>query len=141
MKQQLQEDIKIAMKAREKERLVVLRGLMSEIKKKEIDSRTELNDEQCIGVVQKEIKARRDTIEFAEKAGRDEMVQKEQKEIEILQAYLGEQLSEEKLRELISGMIEGGTDNIGQIMGALNKDYKGQFEGKQASMIVKELLG
>ncbi|MCB0347103.1 MAG: GatB/YqeY domain-containing protein [Bdellovibrionales bacterium] len=140
MKQQLQEDIKTAMKGGDKERLIVLRGLMSEIKKKEIDTKSELNAEQCIGVVQKEIKARRDTIEFAEKAGRDEMVAKEKKEIEFLQAYLGDQLSEDKLRELIAALIAGGADNIGKIMGALNKDYKGQFEGKQASVIVKELL-
>ncbi len=140
MKEQLQEDIKMAMKGGDKERLIVLRGLMSEIKKKEIDSKSELNEEQCIAVVQKEIKARRDAIEFAEKAGREEMVAKQNQEIEYLQAYLGEQLSEDKLRELISAMVDSGVDNIGKIMGALNKDYKGQFEGKQASTIAKELL-
>lgn len=141
MKQQLQEDIKGAMKSGEKERLTVLRGLMSEIKRKEIDSRTELNEEQCVGVVQKEIKARRDAIEFAEKAGRDEMVAKNQQEIVWLQDYLGKQLSEDELRELISQLIAAGHDNVGKIMGALNKEHKGEFEGKQASTIAKEMLG
>ncbi|MCB0358165.1 MAG: GatB/YqeY domain-containing protein [Bdellovibrionales bacterium] len=141
LKAQIQEDIKTAMKAREKERLDTLRGLMSEIKKREIDTRTELTEDQVKDTLQKETKKRRDALEFAEKAGRAELVQQNEQEIALIQGYLGKQLTEDELRALIQQEIDGGADSIGPIMGKLNKDYKGQFDGKTASGIVKELLG
>lgn len=141
MKAQLQEDIKTAMKAREQKRLTVLRGLMSEFKNYEINNKKELTDELCVSLVQKEIKKRRDAIEFAEKAGRTELIDDNKAEVEILQSYLGAQLSEDELRNIISGFISDGADSIGAVMGKLNQAHKGSFEGKVASSIVKELLG
>ncbi len=141
MKEKLQDQIKTAMKEKDQHRLVTLRGLMSEIKRVEIDTREELTEEGCINIVQKEIKKRRDTIKFAEDGGRQDLVEQNNKEIALLQGFLGEQLSEEKLRELIKGLIAGGADNLGKIMGGLNKEHKGKFEGKTASEIAKQMLG
>ncbi len=141
MKEKLQEDIKNAMRAKDQPRLTVLRMLMSELKNIEINTREPLTPELCISTVQKEIKKRRDALEFAEKAGRAEIVEQNNSEIALLQSYLGEQMGEDKLREIISALIASGSDNIGKIMGALNKDYKGKFEGKRASELIKELLG
>lgn len=141
MKEKLQEDIKAAMKARNQELVTILRQLMSEFKRVEVDTRQELSEEAAIGIVQKEIKKRRDALDFAQKASRADLVAQNEKEIAVLQGYLGEQLSEDKLRELIAGLIAGGADNVGKIMGALNKEHKGKFEGKIASDIAKELLG
>ena len=141
MKAKIQEDIKTAMKARDQIRLDTLRGVLSEIKLLEIDKQTELNEEQFIQIVRKEMKKRRDAIEFAQKAARQDLIDKNEAELKILEPYLGDQLSEAQLRELITAAIGGGADNIGKIMGALNKDHKGKFDGKAASTIAKELLG
>ena len=141
MKEKIQELTKAAMREKDQHRVVTLRGLLSEIKRIEIDTRTELPEAECIGIVQKEIKKRRDTIKFAEDGGRQDLIDQNNKEIAILQSFLGEQISEEKLRELIQGLIAGGADNLGKIMGGLNKDYKGKFEGKVASELAKQLLG
>jgi len=140
MKTKVQEEIKEAMKSRDEKRLLVLRGLLSEIKKEEIDTRKELTEEKAIQIVQKEIKKRRDTIEFAQKGAREDIEKECRLEIEILQRYLGEQLSEEQLRAIVDQLIQGGADSIGKVMGALQKDYRGKFDGKAASAIVQEKL-
>lgn len=140
-KQKLEEEIKVAMKARDQLRLNTLRGFMSELKREEIDSRVELTEEKFISILQKEIKKRRDSIEFAKNAGRNEIVEQNEAELKILQAYLGEQLSEEKLKELIVSLKEQGNDSIGKLMGALNKEHKGKFDGRLASEMIKSVLG
>lgn len=141
IKEKLQEQIKNAMREKNQHLLVTLRGLHSAIKQVEIDTRQDVSEEGCINIVQKEIKKRRDTIKFAEDGGRQDLIDQNNKEIAILQAYLGEQMSEDKLREVISALIAGGADNLGKIMGGLNKEYKGKFEGKAASEIAKQMLG
>ncbi|MCC6221539.1 MAG: GatB/YqeY domain-containing protein [Deltaproteobacteria bacterium] len=141
MKEKIQEDIKVAMKASRKDDVITLRGLLSEIKRLEIDTRTALTDEQCIGVLQKEIKKRRDAIEFAKKANRGDLVEKNEAEIALIQRYLGEQLGEGQLKELVAKLIAQGASSVGQVMASLNKDYKGKFEGKLASEIIREQLG
>lgn len=139
MKLKLQEDLKLAMKARDQLRLGTLRGVISEIKKAEIDSRTELTEEKIVDIVQREVKKRRDTIEFAKTAGRTDVIEGCDAEIAILQEYLGVQLSAAELRGIVQNLIAGGLTAMGPIMGALSRDYKGKFEGKVASEIVKEL--
>ncbi len=136
----IEADIKTAMKAREQERLLTLRGLLSEIKRVEIDTRTTLTDEQISSIFQKEIKKRRDALTYAEQGKRDDLIAQNKAEIALIQSYLGEQYSEDKLRELIGSIISSGADNVGKIMGALNKDHKGKFEGKVASELAKSML-
>jgi uncharacterized protein len=141
MKSKVQEEIKSAMKSRDQRKLDTLRGLLSEIKLAEIDTKSELSEEHCVQIVKKEIKKRRDASEFAEKAGRQELIEQNQAEILILETYLPAQLSSEELRRLIETAIVGGADNIGKVMGELNKLHKGKFDGKTASVIIKERLG
>ena len=140
VKAKLLEDIKTTMKARDQKKLTVLRGLNAAIKQVEIDTRTELKDEQIKDIIQKEIKKRRDTIKFAKDAGRTEIVEDSENEIALLSEYLGKQLSEQELGSLIQKIIADGADNIGKVMGALNKDYKGQFDGRLASELIKTNL-
>ena len=140
MKAKLQEDIKTAMKERDTMRLNTLRGFMSEIKREEIDTRADADDAKCLAIAQKEIKKRRDALDFARQANREDLIAQNEAELKILQGYLPEQYSEEKLKELISNLIASGADNVGKIMGALNKDHKGKFEGKIASDIAKNLI-
>lgn len=141
LKPQLQEDIKTAMRAKDQHTLVTLRGLSAAIKQVEVDTREELNDEKIISIIQKEVKKRRDTISFAEQQSRQEIVDQNKQEIALLQKYLGEQLSEEQLKTIIEGAVAAGADNLGKIMGALNKDHKGKFDGKVASELAKACLG
>ena len=141
LKNTLLADIKEAMKSKEKEKLVTLRGLSAGIKQIEVDARKEIEDSDVIDVARKEIKKRRDAIDFAKKANRDDMVTKNEQEIAILENYLGEQLSEQELDAFIKDKVDSGASNIGAIMGALNKEHKGKFEGRVASSIAKKYLG
>ncbi|MCC6954053.1 MAG: GatB/YqeY domain-containing protein [Deltaproteobacteria bacterium] len=140
MKPKIQEDLKTAMKARDQMLVDTLRGLLSELNRYELDTQIDLTQETFTAVVQKEIKKRRDAIEIGEKAGRPEFVEQNQAELKLLQKYLGEQLSEEQLAALIQNAITGGADNLGKVMGFLNKEHKGKFEGKIASELAKKLL-
>lgn len=139
-KEKINADIKIAMKARDQATVTNLRGLTAAIKQFEVDTRTEASEEKVISIIQKEIKMRRDALEFAEDQNRPELVAKNKFEIALLQKYLGEQLSEAELTGLIKEAIAGGANNLGAIMGALNKSHKGKFEGKVASELAKTLL-
>lgn len=141
LKAKLLADIKEAMKARQKEKLVNLRGLSAAIKQIEVDTRSDVDDAMVVDIVRKEIKKRRDAIDFASQAGRSDMVEQNESEISLLENYLGEQLSEEQLETYIKSLIDSGADNIGAVMGALNKEHKGKFEGRLASSLVKKHLG
>ena len=140
MKAKIQEDLKTAMKAREQLAVTTLRGLVSEIKNAEIDTRAEVSEEKIIGIIQKEIKKRTEANQFAETAGRADMIEQNNKEIEILQKYLGAQMSDEELQSVIKEMIGQGKNQIGAIMGGLNQSYKGRFDGRKASELIKTLL-
>jgi uncharacterized protein YqeY len=114
---------------------------MSEIKRVEVDTRAEVDEGKSLAIVQKEIKKRKEALKFAEDAGRADLIEQNNIEIEMLSKYLGEQISEDALRDLISNLVSAGADNLGKIMGALNKDHKGKFDNKLASEIAKSKLG
>jgi uncharacterized protein len=140
MKDKLQEDLKTAMKAHDQLRVNTVRGVIAEIKKSEIDSQQPLTEAGVIAIIEREIKKRRDAIEFARKASRAELVTQNETEMKILQSYLGEQLSGEELNSIIAGLIQNGADSIGKVMAALGAQYKGRFDGRCASETVKKLL-
>lgn len=140
LKKKVEDDVKVAMKARDTVRLNTVRGLLSEMKREEIDTRTELTEDRAIAIVQREIKKRRDALDFAKNAGRAELVEQNEVELKILQSYLGEQMSEDELRTLITRLVSEGNDSLGKIMGALNADYKGRFDGRVASEVAKSAL-
>lgn len=132
--------LKESMKARDQATVTTLRGLTAAIKQFEVDTRTEADEEKVVSIVQKEIKMRRDAIGFAKEQGREDLLTQNESEVALLQKFLGEQLSEEQLTNLIKEAIAGGANNLGAIMGLLNKSHKGKFEGKIASELAKTLL-
>ncbi len=140
-KTKLLEDIKTAMKAREQTKLTILRGLSAAIKQVEVDTRKDVDEPTVLSIFQKEIKKRRDSLQFAKDANRTDLVEQNEMEIALIQSYLGEQFGEDKLKEIISGLIGSGVNSLGQIMGELNKHHKGKFDGKAASELAKSMLG
>lgn len=144
LSEQLNHDMKIAMKTKDKTKLSVIRMVRASVKKLEIDKKSPLSREETLDVIVREIKQRRDSIAEFEKASRDDLVQKEKEELEILQTYLPEQLSEEELRSLIQQEIErlGATSkaDLGKVMGSIVPKIKGKADGKKAQQIVQELL-
>lgn len=140
MKAKIQEDLKLAMRAQDKHRVTTLRGLISEIKRVEIDTRKELTQDDILNILQKEIKKRREAIEFAQKGDRQDLVDQNKDELEIIFSYVGKPLNDDELRSIIADIVKNGASALGQIMGELNKNHKGKFDGKLASSIAKELL-
>ncbi len=142
--QQIDNDLKEALKAGQKERLSVLRGLKSDIKYKQIDLGHEMSDADIIGVLTSASKKRKESIEQFKAGGRMDLVAKEEAEFAIIQAYLPEQLTEEKLRQIIKETIaETGANNpkmMGVVMKALLPKVKGMADGKLVSQLVTELL-
>ncbi|AQS59172.1 aspartyl-tRNA amidotransferase [Desulforamulus ferrireducens] len=138
-------DMKTAMKAKDKLRVDTIRMANAAIKNAEINGKKELNDGEVIEIIGKEIKMRRDALEEYKRANRLEDVAKIEKEIEILLEYMPEQLSEEELRSLIQDTIKEtgaqGPRDMGKLMSALMPKVKGKADGKLVSNLVKELLG
>ncbi len=142
--QQIDNDLKEALKAGQKERLSVLRGLKSDIKYKQIELGHEMSDADVIGVLTSASKKRKESIEQFKAGGRQDLVAKEEAEFAVIQTYLPEQLSEDKLRQIIKETIaETGANNpkmMGVVMKALLPKVKGMADGKLVSQLVTELL-
>ena len=146
IKDLLTEDMKQAMKAKEsgKLRLSVIRMARANIKNIEIDEKRELNDDEVLAVLMKEVKMRQDSLEEFTKAGREELVEQAKQEIAILRKYLPEQLSDEELRALVEEAVAetgaAGPKDMGKVMAALMPKTKGRADGKRINTMVRELL-
>jgi uncharacterized protein YqeY len=141
-------DMKSAMKAKDQDKLRVLRSLKTAIMEKEISERkageANLNDEQVTQVLMKAAKQRKDSIEQFEEAGRDDLASKERVELEIIESYLPEMMGEEEIRELVQRRIKelGATSmsDMGKVMGALMPEVKGKADGSLVNKVVREEL-
>ena len=146
IKDLLTEDMKQAMKDREsgKLRLSVIRMARANIKNIEIDSKKELNDDEVLTVLMKEVKMRQDSLEEFTKAGRNDLAEQARQEIAILEKYLPEQLGDEELKALVQEAIsESGAaspKDMGKVMSAVMAKTKGRAEGKRINIMVRELL-
>ena len=133
------------MKKGEKETTTTLRMFSAEIKKEEIEKKEELTDEETISIVQKMIKQRKDSFSQFEQAGREELAEKEAREISILEQFLPEQLSEEEiLQEVNQAIAESGAESMqdmGKVMGLLKNKLSGKADMGLVSIKVKESLG
>lgn len=140
----LNEDMKTAMKARDKEKLTVIRMLKSSIQNEQIKLGKELNDEEELTVLSREMKQRKDSLTEFEKANREDLVEKVKAEIAIVEKYMPEQLTKEELTAIITDAIQqtGATSmkEFGKIMGAVMPKVKGKADGSQVNMIAKQLL-
>jgi len=145
LKAQISSDMKDAMRSKEKARLGAIRLILSEVKRIEVDERIEVSDERMLGILDKMAKQRRDSITQFTDAGRTELAEKEQFELEIIQSYLPAQLSEQDIEALIKAAIaETGADSMkdmGKLMGVLKPQLQGKADMGQVSKQVKALLG
>ena len=144
LKARIQDDVKSAMRSRDRESLAALRLITAAIKQKEVDERIELNDEQVLAVLDKMVKQRRESLEQFEKAGREDLAEKERFELGLIQDYLPEPLAEDELAALIQSTIDGlGASSIrdmGQVMSALRGQVQGRADMKAVSQAVKQQL-
>jgi uncharacterized protein len=142
--EQINQDLKEAMKSKEADLTSVLRMLISAIRNKEItlrkDGQAELSDEQVLEVISSEVKKRRDSIEAYISGGRQELADKENSEIKILEKYLPEQMSDEELEKVVKEVIGAGDENFGKVMGQVMAKVKGKADGGKVGEMVKKLL-
>ncbi len=146
-KQQLKEELKQSMLARDAEKTSTLRMIISALGYYEIEkggAGYEATEEDVLAVLQKQAKQRRDSIEQFKAGGREELAEKEQKELELIQTYLPEMMDEESIRKLVDEAIvqTGATSSadMGKVMGALMSKVKGKADGSLISKLVKEKL-
>ncbi len=144
LKAVIAEATKDAMKAREKERLAVLRMINADIKRVEVDERRELADADISGILTKMVKQRQDALSQFEKAERADLAAQEAFEIEVIQAFLPEQMGADELAALVDKIIAetgaAGMQDMGKVMGALKAAAEGQADMGQASALVKAKL-
>ena len=144
LKETLNNDIKTAMKAKDKETLAVLRMIKTAVQAAEIDKKEELNAEEELTILAREAKQRRESLAEFVKAGRDELVSKTEAEIEIVERYLPKQLSVEEVKEVIATVAEkiGATTQkeFGKLMGAVMQELKGKADGNVIKEQVKAHL-
>ncbi|MEG0373190.1 MAG: GatB/YqeY domain-containing protein [Enterococcus sp.] len=140
----LNEDMKQAMRAKDKESLQVIRMLKASIQNEQIKKGQDLNEEEELTVLSREMKQRRDSLTEFEKADRADLADKVKKEIVIVENYLPAQLNEEEIRAIVQEAITktGATSpkEFGKVMGAVMPKVKGKADGNQVNAVVKELL-
>jgi uncharacterized protein YqeY len=144
LKQQLTDDMKAAMRAKDKPRLGVIRLVLAAIKQREVDERIELDDTQVLAVLDKMVKQRRDSVKQYEDAGRQELADQESYEIGVLQDYLPAALSDAELDTLITAAIKStaaaSMGDMGKVMGVLKPQVQGRADMGEVSKRIKSLL-
>ena len=144
LKEQIKNEVKEAMKARDTERRDALRLLTSAFKQVEVDERIELDDAAVLKIIQKQVKQRQDAASQYKDAGRDDLYEKEMAEIAIYEQYLPKQLDdaelETRLKEVIAQVGAESMKDIGKVMGAASKALNGLADGKRINSCAKDLL-
>ncbi len=145
LKDRITQDVKDAMRARDKPRLATLRLITAAIKQREVDERIELDDTQVTLVLDRMVKQRRESIVQFEKAGRDDLIAIENNELEIITPYLPEQLGEDEINTLIDAALEqtGATSikDMGKVMGLLKPKLQGRADMGAVSALIRSRLG
>jgi uncharacterized protein YqeY len=144
LKARITEDMKSAMRARETDKLATIRLLLAAIKQKEVDERIELDDAAVIGVIDKLIKQRKDSIEAFRKAERHDLADKEQAEMQVLQTYLPARMSAHEVAAAVAAIVADlgakGPGDMGRVMGAVKAQLAGKADMGQVSAAVKAAL-
>lgn len=144
--EKINEEIKKALKSGDKGRLRAIRAIKAALLLAQKEGgNTEIDDTRAIQIIQKLIKQRKESLEIYEKSGREDLAQREREELEVLQAYLPQQLSEEEIRQHAQRVVEqlGATSirDMGKVMGRLTKELAGRADNAVVAKIVKQLLG
>ena len=144
LKERLMDDLKTSMKNKDRTRKNTVTMLRAAIKQREIDEKIELTDEDIIEVIAKQVKQKRDSIEDFKKADRQDLLDITVEEIDILSAYLPEQLTEEEIDEIVKAAIDevgaNSSKDIGKVMGKLMPQVKGKADGGIVNRIVRQYL-
>ncbi|BAQ10203.1 gatb/yqey domain protein [Bacillus sp. OxB-1] len=140
LKERLLADMKTAMKEKDQTKKGVVNLLRAGLQNEEIGQKRELTEEEEIKIVQRELKQTKQSLEEAQKAGRDDIVEIEQAKISIIEQYLPKQLTEDELKALIQSLGITKDMPMGQAVGLLMKEVGGRAEGKVVSRVVKEYL-
>ena len=144
IKTQISNDVKDAMRSKDKQRLAALRLISAAFKQKEVDERIELNDEQSIAILNKMAKQHRDSIEQFGIAKRDDLIEKEQQELGIIESYLPKKLSSDKVNSLIEAAISEtnakSQKDIGKVMVLLKGKLQGRADMSEVSKLIKDKL-
>jgi uncharacterized protein len=144
LKTRINDDVKSAMRAKDKDRLGALRLITAAIKQKEVDERIELDDTGVLAVLEKMVKQRKDSIEQYSRAGRDDLIAKEQFELELIQDYLPEQMSEAEIEAVVAEAISatGASEmkDMGKVMGMVKPRVQGKADMGLVSKLVKAKL-
>ena len=144
LKDQITEDLKAAMRAKDAPRLGTIRLLLAAMKQKEVDERVTLDDTSVISIVDKLIKQRKDSIDAFTKAGRQDLVDQESAEMTVLQAYLPARLSAEEIgaevKAIVAELGAAGPGDMGKVMGAVKQRLAGKADMGQVSAAVKAAL-
>ena len=144
LREQLNEDIKSAMKAREQDKLNALRLLLSAVKQREVDERITLDDAGVVATIEKMLKQRKDSISQYEKAQRQDLADKEKFEVGILEAYMPKQLSEAEVKAIIDAAVAStgakGAADMGKVMGIVKPQLAGKADMGKVSGLVKARL-
>ncbi len=140
LKKRITDDMKSAMKAKDRQALKAVRMILEAIKQKEIDERIELNDAQVMTVIQKMVKQRKDSISQFSDAGRTDLVEIEEAELEIINNYMPEQLSDEEVASVVDKAINDSGANSMKDMGKLMGMLKSQLQGKADMSLVSQLI-
>ncbi|WP_322402905.1 GatB/YqeY domain-containing protein [Massilia luteola] len=144
LKDQITDDMKAAMRAKDSERLSTIRLLIAEIKRKEVDERIELDDAQVVAIVEKMIKQRKDSITQFENGGRQDLADKEKAELTVLAAYMPAGLSNEEVAAEVAAAVAAsgaaGPQDMGKVMGILKPKLAGRADMTAVSAQVKKAL-
>ncbi|WP_306395165.1 GatB/YqeY domain-containing protein [Telluria beijingensis] len=144
LKEQLTEDMKAAMRAKESGRLAAVRLIIAEVKRKELDEQTELNDTQVLAVIEKMIKQRKDSITQFEAGGRADLADIEKAEMAILSTYMPAGLSDEEIAAEVAAAVAAtgasGPQDMGKLMGVLKPKLAGRADMTVVSNLVKKAL-
>ena len=140
MKEKLQGDLKAAMKAGDKLRLMTIRGVLAEVTRLEKDVRREANDDEIVQIIKRERARRDESLEFARRGKRFDLVTQYEAEAKILESYLPAGVGEAELNAAVAAQVAAGVNQIGPMMKALRDQFGARLDGKMASAAVKAAI-
>lgn len=136
----LQADLNSARKAKDKSGVLLLGTILSDVKNKRIELRSDPSDDDVLDVLRRGIKRRRESVEMYDKGNRTDLADKERAEVAALEKYLPAQVSEDEVRVAVRAAIAAGATSMGPLMGRVNPQFKGKADGSMISRIAKEEL-
>jgi uncharacterized protein len=144
LKDQITEDMKTAMRAKDSARLLTIRGLLAALKQKEVDERIELDDAAVVGIIDKLVKQRKESIAQFTTAGRTDLVEKEAAELAVLEGYLPQRMSADEIaaavQKIVADLGASGPGDMGKVMGAVKAQLAGKADMGLVSAAVKQAL-